>query len=133
MTLPGLSGLDLKIRLHAAHSDVPVIFLTAHDTEELRRAARAAGFFRKPGDSQALLDAIRSMSPRPAPPRLSAPLPARHRPDLSPRLGCRRPDGKRLLVTSRAPGRSPLGFRCIPTPDQRTDNTPEIPSTTRTQ
>jgi len=75
MTLPGLSGLDLKNRLNAAHSDVPVIFLTAHDTEEMRRAARdagATGFFRKPVDSQALLDAIRwTSSSYPAPSALA--------------------------------------------------------------
>lgn len=77
MTLPGLSGLDLKNRLNAAHSDVPVIFLTAHDTEEMRRAARdagATGFFRKPVDSQALLDAIRWTSSRSSDP--SAPPPS---------------------------------------------------------
>jgi FixJ family two-component response regulator len=38
-----------------------VIFVTAHDTEENRAAAkraRAVAFFRKPVDGQALLDAI---------------------------------------------------------------------------
>lgn len=61
MTLPGMSGLDLKNQLNAAQHPIPVIFLTAQDTEEMRAAARdvgAAGFFRKPVDTQALLDAV---------------------------------------------------------------------------
>lgn len=61
MTLPGLSGLDLKLRLNARDADIPVIFLTANDTPEMRSAAHeagAAGYFRKPVDTQALLDAI---------------------------------------------------------------------------
>lgn len=61
MTLPGLSGLDLKRALNDRHSDLPLIFLTAHDTTESRAAAHdagAEGYFRKPVDTQALLDAI---------------------------------------------------------------------------
>lgn len=69
MTLLGLSGLDLKHLLNAAHSQLPVIFLTAHDTTEMRAAAReagAAGYFRKPVDTQALLDAIQwAVDPHP--------------------------------------------------------------------
>jgi len=61
MTLTGMSGLNLKHRLNADHHDLPVIFITALDTDEMRAAAHksgAAGFFRKPVDTQALLDAI---------------------------------------------------------------------------
>lgn len=61
MTLPGLSGLDLKHALNARHSELPLIVLTAHDTTESRTAAHEAGaegYFRKPVDTQALLDAI---------------------------------------------------------------------------
>lgn len=61
MTLPGLSGLDLKHALNARQSRLPLIFLTAHDTTESRAAAHEAGaegYFRKPVDTQALLDAI---------------------------------------------------------------------------
>ncbi|MEO7098621.1 MAG: response regulator [Luteolibacter sp.] len=61
MTLLGMSGLDLKNHLNATHHPIPVIYLTAHDTAEMRAAARDAGaaaFFRKPVDTQALLDAI---------------------------------------------------------------------------
>lgn len=61
MTLPGISGLELKIHLNAARNSIPVILLTANDTAETRAAAHeagAAGYFRKPVDTQALLDAI---------------------------------------------------------------------------
>jgi FixJ family two-component response regulator len=61
LTLPGMSGLELGELLHQRQDESPVILLTAQDTPELRAEARAAGavgFFRKPVDSQALLDAI---------------------------------------------------------------------------
>lgn len=62
MTLMGMSGIELKHQLNQTHEHLPLIFLTAHDTWEMRDAARAAGaaaFFRKPVDTQALLDAIK--------------------------------------------------------------------------
>jgi len=62
MTMPGLSGLELKPLLDAAGILYPLILVTAHDNEELRTAARTAGaaaYFRKPVDTQALLDSIR--------------------------------------------------------------------------
>ena len=58
---PGTSGLDLPVLLGRAGRHLPVIFVTAHDTEETRDQAQrfgAAGYFRKPVDDQALLDAI---------------------------------------------------------------------------
>ncbi|MBC8039320.1 MAG: response regulator [Opitutaceae bacterium] len=61
MTMLGTSTLELNQLLANAHSALPVIFVTAQDTQEARVAAReacAAGFFRKPVDMQALLDAI---------------------------------------------------------------------------
>lgn len=61
MTMPGLSGLELKLALNATHSELPLILLTAHDTHESRTAAHEAGaegYFRKPVDTQALLDAV---------------------------------------------------------------------------
>jgi FixJ family two-component response regulator len=60
--MPGLGGLDLQRELRAKGSTIPVIFITAFDTAETRERARAlgaAGYFRKPVDDQALLDAIR--------------------------------------------------------------------------
>lgn len=62
MTLPGMSGLELKLHLNAARKPIPVILLTANDTAETRAAAHeagAVGYFRKPVDTQALLDVIR--------------------------------------------------------------------------
>ncbi len=74
MTLPGLSGLDLKLRLNTRLTGIPVIFLTANDTPEIRAAAHeagAAGYFRKPVDTQALIDAIQwAFNPVPPAPAL---------------------------------------------------------------
>ncbi len=70
MTMPGMSGLDLKKQLNATRHPLPVVFLTAHDSEETRAAAREAGaaaYFRKPVDIQALLDAVRWALQQPAP------------------------------------------------------------------
>ena len=55
-------GLEIPQRLAERDLRLPVIFLTAVDTEEIRVQAQKAGaaaFFRKPVDSQALIDAIR--------------------------------------------------------------------------
>jgi FixJ family two-component response regulator len=59
--MQGDSGLTLPGLLAERGLDVPVIFVSAQDTEETRAAAKragAAGFFRKPVDDQALLDAL---------------------------------------------------------------------------
>jgi FixJ family two-component response regulator len=59
--MPGTSGLELPAILARAGRHLPVIFVTAHDTPETRDIAQqagAAGYFRKPVDDQALLDAI---------------------------------------------------------------------------
>ena len=59
--MPGLSGGDLQAELVKKGVHLPVIFVTADDDEETRKKARelkAAGFFRKPVDGPALLDAI---------------------------------------------------------------------------
>jgi FixJ family two-component response regulator len=58
---PGKSGLELPALLVGAGHHLPVIFVTAYDTPETRELARrsgAAGYFGKPVDDQALLDAI---------------------------------------------------------------------------
>src|SRR6186713_3161179 len=55
------SGLELPVMLGRAGHHLPLIFVTAHDTPETRDLAQrfgAAGYFRKPVDDQALLDAI---------------------------------------------------------------------------
>ena len=59
--MPGLSGVELQAELAEKGVKLPVIFVTADDKEETRKKARvlkAAGFFRKPVDGHALLDAI---------------------------------------------------------------------------
>ena len=57
----GLSGLELKQKLAERGIIIPVIFLTAFDSNEIRQQAKqagAAGYLRKPVDDQALLDTI---------------------------------------------------------------------------
>lgn len=58
---PGKSGLELPQLLQEAGYHLPVIFVTAHDTQQARDIAQRVGgaaYFRKPVDDQALLDAI---------------------------------------------------------------------------
>ena len=59
--MPRRNGLELKQLLAARGSSIPVILLTAEDTEALRAQAKHRGYaalFRKPVDDQALIDAI---------------------------------------------------------------------------
>ena len=59
--MPGLDGLELQRRLIAANINIPIVFITAHYSEEQRRMAMAAGavaFLRKPFTEQELLEAI---------------------------------------------------------------------------
>jgi len=59
--MQGTSGLAMPGLLAERGLHTPVIFVSAQDTEETRAAAKragAAGFFRKPVDDQALLDAL---------------------------------------------------------------------------
>jgi FixJ family two-component response regulator len=61
LKLKGLSGLELQQQLAKRGIKIPVIFLTAFDSNEIRQQAKqagAAGYFRKPVDDQALLDTI---------------------------------------------------------------------------
>ena len=41
--MPGISGLDVQSRLHAAHIDVPVVFITAGDDLALDQKVLAGG------------------------------------------------------------------------------------------
>jgi len=57
----GITGLELHQKLTALGSKLPVIYITAFDEEEIRAQAKktgGVGYFRKPVDDQALLDAI---------------------------------------------------------------------------
>lgn len=59
--LPGMSGLDLQGHLAAKSSQVPIIFVSAHDETENRSQALAGGaiaFFSKPVDDKELLAAL---------------------------------------------------------------------------
>lgn len=61
--MPGLSGLELQIRLQNMNCLTPVIFVTAHSTDEARRKALKQGaiaFFGKPFSDDALLQAVGS-------------------------------------------------------------------------
>lgn len=56
-----MSGLELHRKLIEGGFKLPVIFITGFDTAETRSQAGksgAFGYFRKPVDDQALLDAI---------------------------------------------------------------------------
>lgn len=60
--LNGMNGLEMKERLVARGSTIPVIFITAHDdapTRERIGRSGAAAFLAKPFDRQALIGAIR--------------------------------------------------------------------------
>ena len=59
--MPGLSGKELMAELKVRDVHLPVIMVTAEDDPVARKIAqvmKAAGFFRKPVDGTALLDAI---------------------------------------------------------------------------
>ena len=59
--LGGTTSLDLPRLLREADKPLPVLFITAWDSPEIRekvRSAGGAGYFRKPIDDQALVDAI---------------------------------------------------------------------------
>jgi FixJ family two-component response regulator len=61
VNLDGMSGIDLQRRLARVGTSPPVIFITAQDQDETRRAALNAGcvaYLTKPFRSQALVDAI---------------------------------------------------------------------------
>ncbi len=59
--LPGMSGLELRRRLTAAGSILPVIFVTAIDDDAVKMAAIELGcvaYLRKPFPADALIDAV---------------------------------------------------------------------------
>ena len=59
--LGGMSGIELRRRLAAAGSTLPVVFITAHDDERTRHEALAAGcvdYLRKPFDADRLMAAL---------------------------------------------------------------------------
>ncbi len=62
--MPGMNGLDLQRRLADSHPQLPVIFITAHGSDDEVRAralARGAvGYLLKPLEEEALLAAVQS-------------------------------------------------------------------------
>ena len=59
--IPGLSEKDLQAELKKHGILLPIIFISADDDSKIRQRAhkmKAAGFFRKPIDGVALVDAI---------------------------------------------------------------------------
>ena len=59
--LGGMSGLELRRRLNAAHSKVPVVFITAHDDEATRAEAITLGcadYLQKPFEASRLMQAL---------------------------------------------------------------------------
>lgn len=63
--LPGLSGIELRLRLLARGSRLPVVFITAYDDEALRVQAQAAGciaYLQKPFVSDRLIEALERAS-----------------------------------------------------------------------
>jgi FixJ family two-component response regulator len=59
--MPQVSGFAVQAHLARIHADVPIIFITGHDSPEARTRAMergASAYLRKPVDDRALLDAI---------------------------------------------------------------------------
>src|SRR5437660_11206311 len=59
--MPGMSGLDLPVRLNAEHCRIPTIFITAHGDANMRMQAMRAGaveFLAKPFKDDVLLEHV---------------------------------------------------------------------------
>ena len=59
--LPGMDGLDLQRHLATSHSEIPIIFITSYDDDEVRARALNTGavnYFLKPFNDEDLLNAI---------------------------------------------------------------------------
>jgi FixJ family two-component response regulator len=60
--MPGMSGLELQLKLNEANCPIPTIFITAHGDEKMRLRAMRAGtveFLPKPFDDGVLLECVR--------------------------------------------------------------------------
>ena len=63
LRMPGMDGLQLQRHLAAQGRHIPIIFITAHENQDLRMEALRAGaidFLQKPFSEEALLKAIRN-------------------------------------------------------------------------
>jgi FixJ family two-component response regulator len=62
VAMPEMNGLQLQEKLVRAGCQAPVIFITALNDPDIRERAKqtgAVGFFQKPVDAEALLDAVK--------------------------------------------------------------------------
>ena len=69
MNLPGISGGELQKRLSEAGFTIPVIFISAEATEEIRQRVVQAGavdLLPKPFSIDSLLTTVRSVTPQAA-------------------------------------------------------------------
>ena len=63
--MPGMSGLELQKYLIESGSDMPIIFIAAHEDSQTQNLALESGaidFLKKPFEDQTLLDAIQRAS-----------------------------------------------------------------------
>ncbi len=61
--MPGMDGIELQRRIRIQRPALPVIFISAHNDEEIRQRALAGGavdFLYKPFDAADLLEVIRT-------------------------------------------------------------------------
>jgi len=61
--MPGMSGLDLQVKLNADRRPIPTIFVTAHGDEKMRLQAMRGGavkFLAKRFDDAILLESVRT-------------------------------------------------------------------------
>jgi len=59
--MPGMSGVELQKRIIGTHRDLPVVVITGHGDEEMKKQALSVGaiaFLHKPFDDHVLLAAI---------------------------------------------------------------------------
>jgi FixJ family two-component response regulator len=59
--LPGIHGIELQLRIRQQSAQLPVIFITAHDDDDIRQQALRGGavdFMLKPFDAAELLENI---------------------------------------------------------------------------
>ena len=60
--MPGMSGLELQVKLTTEGSRIPIIFITAHTAAKMKMEAMKAGaveFLSKPFDDEVLLEKVR--------------------------------------------------------------------------
>jgi two-component system response regulator FixJ len=59
--MPEMSGIEVQKKVVDSGSKMPIIFMTAHENEEIQKVAMEAGavaFFQKPFEEDALLSAV---------------------------------------------------------------------------